>query len=177
MVSVKYPVSAVLLVLVLSSIVPLVATDGSDASGSGWLVSECNGMSVRYTDGETVLYVSLFDNPGGVSDITVSIDGKNLKGQGQEFGVNTVLTAPTDVEVGSPLADKGQALTALANKLGISRRQILAIGDNDNDLGMLRAAGTAVAMGNATESVKAMADFTAPSNNEDGVASVLEALE
>ena len=84
----KSAVSAVLFVLVLSSIVPFLVSDDSSASGSGWLVSECNGMSVRYTDGDTVLYVSLFDNPGGVSDITVSIDGKNLKGQGQEFGVN-----------------------------------------------------------------------------------------
>ncbi len=90
--------------------------------------------------------------------------------------VNTVLTAPTDIEVGSPLADKGLALSALAKTLGLSRESILAMGDNDNDLGMLRAAGTAVAMGNATQSVKAMADLTAASNQEDGVAIILEEI-
>ena len=94
----------------------------------------------------------------------------------RKYTVNTVLTAPTDIEVGSLLADKGRALTALAEHLGIQRSQILAIGDNDNDLGMLRAAGTAVAMGNATPAVKAMADLATASNQEDGVAEVLEKL-
>lgn len=94
----------------------------------------------------------------------------------RRYDVNTVLTAPTDVEVGSSLADKGLALSALAKALGFSRSQILAMGDNDNDLGMLRAAGTAVAMGNATASVIAMADLTAASNQEDGVAQILEQL-
>ena len=94
----------------------------------------------------------------------------------RKYTVNTVLTAPTDIEVGSLLADKGLALAALAEHLGIQRSQILAIGDNDNDLGMLRAAGTAVAMGNATPAVKTMADLATASNQEDGVAKILNSV-
>ena len=94
----------------------------------------------------------------------------------QRWDVNTVLTSPTDVEIGSPVADKGRALEWLSERLGIIKDQILAIGDNFNDLEMFRASGTAAAMGNAPQDVKYQAAFAAPSNEEDGVAAVLEQL-
>ena len=50
----------------------------------------------------------------------------------------------------------------------------VAFGDAQNDIPMLRAAGTGVAMGNATEAVKAAADEVTHSNNEDGIATWLE---
>ena len=86
----------------------------------------------------------------------------------------TTLTAITDVEIGAPGADKGQALTELADRLKISQQEFLAIGDNENDLGMLRAAGTAVAMGNSTEIVKALANHVTDSNDRDGAAAAIE---
>ena len=88
--------------------------------------------------------------------------------------VNTVLTSPTDIEIGSPLAGKGTAITWLCEKLGIEKENVLAIGDNFNDLEMFEAAGTAAAMGNAPQGVRSAADFVAPGNEEDGVACVLE---
>ena len=90
--------------------------------------------------------------------------------------VQTVLTAITDVEAGSPWADKGLALDDLSAKLGVDREEILAIGDNENDLWMLRSAGIAVAMGNATESVKQMAQILTDTNEEDGAAKVIEEI-
>ena len=90
--------------------------------------------------------------------------------------VQTVLTGIVDVEVGSPEADKGLAVLSLAKSLGITKKQILAIGDSGNDLGMLSSAGTAVAMGNADENVKAIADFVTLTNEEDGAALVIERL-
>ncbi|MBQ3404981.1 MAG: HAD family phosphatase [Oscillospiraceae bacterium] len=92
------------------------------------------------------------------------------------WDVKTVLTTPTDVEVGDPGADKGLALRELSESLGIDRNGIVAIGDNDNDLGMLKAAGTAVAMGNALKRVKEIADIITDSNDEDGAAKVIEWL-
>ena len=50
------------------------------------------------------------------------------------------------------------------------------MGDNYNDLGMLRLAGTSVAMGNAPEDIKAVASYVTRTNNEDGVAYALEEL-
>lgn len=90
--------------------------------------------------------------------------------------VHTVLTADRDVETGNPAADKGLALTELAESFGIAREQTVSFGDNDNDLGMLRAAGIAVAMGNGLEKVKKEADLVAKSNEEDGAAEVIEQI-
>ena len=92
------------------------------------------------------------------------------------WNVNTVLTSPTDIEIESPDAGKGKALTWLCGKLGIMKEAILAMGDNFNDLEMFSAAGLAAAMGNAPAGVKAAADLIAPGNEEDGVAAVLEQI-
>lgn len=66
--------------------------------------------------------------------------------------------------------DKGQALIRLANHLNIPVEQTMAVGDSENDLEILRAAGVSVAMGNAIDDIKNIADFVTLSNEEDGVA-------
>ena len=67
-------------------------------------------------------------------------------------------------------ADKGTALRFVARKLEIPLEQVLAIGDNPNDVPMFAAAGVSVAMGNATAAVKASATVVGPSNDDEGVA-------
>ena len=59
--------------------------------------------------------------------------------------------------------DKGAALLYLAEQLGVRREEIVAFGDGDNDAGMLRAAGTGVAMAHGDKSAKAAADCVAES--------------
>ena len=78
-----------------------------------------------------------------------------------------------DLEVMSRDTDKGVALKALAERLGIAREQVLAMGDSGNDCAMLRYAGVGAAMGNGSELAKKAADVIAPSNREDGVAWML----
>lgn len=73
-------------------------------------------------------------------------------------------------------ATKGNALLKLGELLGIRREQIMAIGDSGNDYAMLKAAGIGVAMENADEEVKEVADFITKSNKEDGVAYIIEQL-
>ncbi len=80
------------------------------------------------------------------------------------------------VEFLHPSASKGHALREIAADLGISAREVVAIGDNHNDIGMLQFAGLGVAMGNAHDEVKAEADYVTRSNAEDGVAVVIEDL-
>ena len=92
----------------------------------------------------------------------------------KHFPVNTVLTADTDVEVGNICASKGLALKELALSLGIRKNQVIAIGDNENDLDMLNESGIPVAMGNATDNVKAIASLITYSNEEDGAAEAIE---
>lgn len=72
--------------------------------------------------------------------------------------------------------DKGQAVRALQEALGISKDQTLAFGDFHNDISMLREARWSFAMANAHQDVVDEAAFVAPSNNEDGVGQVLRAL-
>jgi Cof subfamily protein (haloacid dehalogenase superfamily) len=74
---------------------------------------------------------------------------------------------------------KGKALENLARRLGVDRKETMAIGDNWNDVDMLEWAGQGVLMGNAADELRTMAKMRgwkqAPSNNEDAVAGVLEA--
>ncbi len=93
-----------------------------------------------------------------------------------KWNVNTVLTGRVDVEIGSQDADKGMALSELAEFLGIEKNRMMAIGDSGNDIGMLRAAGVAVAMGNADDDVKELADIVTSGSDEDGAAKVVEQI-
>lgn len=77
------------------------------------------------------------------------------------------------IDVMDPAADKGRALTALAAELSIPAADTAAIGDYLNDLGMLQAAGHAVAMGNAHADVKAVADEVCGTVAEEGAVATL----
>ena len=70
--------------------------------------------------------------------------------------------------------DKASALLAAAESLGVSREEIIAIGDTENDIPMIRAAGLGVCMANGVPAAKEAADVIAPSNNDAGVAKILE---
>jgi hypothetical protein len=74
---------------------------------------------------------------------------------------------------------KGKALENIARRLGVDRKETMAIGDNWNDVDMIEWAGQGVLMGNAADDLLTMAKTRgwtlAPPNNEDGVAAVLEA--
>lgn len=69
---------------------------------------------------------------------------------------------------------KWRTLRWLAGTLGVSPGEILAIGDNENDVEMIREAGVGVAMGNGTLDAISVADWIAPSNVDDGVAAAIE---
>lgn len=94
------------------------------------------------------------------------------------FGVDLYITRthPRLVEGTAQGVDKGSGLRKLCELLGIRPERVLAIGDNDNDIPLLQAAGYGVAMGNCTPGLRAVADWVAPSVTEDGVAVALEKL-
>ena len=70
--------------------------------------------------------------------------------------------------------DKTESLKVLLQKLNIPREELIACGDGFNDLSMIQYAGLGVAMRNAQPLVKEAADYIAPSNDDDGVAHVVE---
>jgi Cof subfamily protein (haloacid dehalogenase superfamily) len=81
----------------------------------------------------------------------------------------------TFFEATHPLANKGAAVQFLAEELmGLAPQQVMTVGDNFNDVEMLRYAGTSVAMGDAPAAVQAEADWVAPSVEDDGVVAAIE---
>ena len=70
--------------------------------------------------------------------------------------------------------DKWNAIEYLANKMNISKDEIIAIGDNINDKEMIENAKVGIAMGQSTPVITEIADFVTSNNNEDGVAKALE---
>ena len=83
---------------------------------------------------------------------------------------------PAFTDITARGADKGTALMTVAAHLGIDRKDTVAFGDGGNDKSILQAAGTGVAMGNAPDDVKAVADYVTASVDEDGIARALEQL-
>lgn len=73
-------------------------------------------------------------------------------------------------------ADKGEALLLLCAALGIPPEDVVAFGDAEVDLPMFAVAGISVAMGNASEAVKAQADMVTASVDEDGVAEAIRRI-
>lgn len=71
---------------------------------------------------------------------------------------------------------KWRRLRELARSLGISNEEIVAIGDDTNDLEMIENAGLGIAMANAIEAVRRVADHVVPSNDEDGAAHAIRNL-
>ena len=81
---------------------------------------------------------------------------------------------PHFLEIAPEGVDKGRSLARLAELLDLSREEVMAFGDGQNDAPMLAWAGEGWAMANACPQALAAADYVAPSNAEDGVAQVIE---
>ncbi|MDR7402958.1 MAG: Cof-type HAD-IIB family hydrolase [Armatimonadota bacterium] len=81
---------------------------------------------------------------------------------------------PEFLEFMHPEATKRRGLLEVARRLGVRREEIMAVGDSWNDLEMFRAAGLAVAMGNAPAEVQREADYVTARVEDDGVAEALE---
>lgn len=106
----------------------------------------------------------------------MSVDLVNLVEPHVDDQLNVTTSGAKFVEITPDGADKGSALARLCEKLDIDRTDVVAFGDNQNDLTMLEWAGTGVAMGNALDIVKAVADDVTAPNWEHGVAQVIETL-
>lgn len=81
---------------------------------------------------------------------------------------------PAMIECVNGKADKGVALKYIADAYGVPMSQVMAFGDSFNDAAMIKAAGLGVAMGNARDAIKNLADHVADTNNNDGVAKTIE---
>lgn len=88
--------------------------------------------------------------------------------------INICSSWTNNVEIMEKDVSKGNSLKYLCEKLGVPRENVIAIGDNENDLSMINFAGLGVSMGNAGEEIKSLADIITSTNDEDGVARIIE---
>jgi Cof subfamily protein (haloacid dehalogenase superfamily) len=89
-------------------------------------------------------------------------------------GACVARSQPYYLDVTHPLANKGVALSEIANLLGVPLAEIAVIGDGANDVGMFERGGLSIAMGNASPQVQRKADFVTDSNRDDGFAHGIE---
>ena len=116
-----------------------------------------------------------------VEKVTLYFPDKQERDRGRalfESRSDTCVTSSIEnnLEVNTATANKGSGLLALGRKLGFDATQIMGIGDSDNDIEMLKTVGFGVAMGNAADNVKAVADHVTLSCEEDGVAIAIESI-
>ncbi|GMA70025.1 sugar phosphate phosphatase [Leuconostoc litchii] len=88
--------------------------------------------------------------------------------------MSVIRSTANNLEFINKNASKGNALSALAEVLNIDIKNTMAIGDQENDFSMIERAGLGVAMGNAIEKIKQVADVETDTNNNSGVARALE---
>lgn len=88
--------------------------------------------------------------------------------------LNIYTSKPTYLEIMEPQASKSKAIQFLIERWNIDRTEVIAIGDNFNDREMIKFAGMGIAMGNAPDEIKGVADYVTDTNNNDGVQKALE---
>ncbi len=151
-------------------------TPNKDISSYTVVESFVNGVPLHYREMEEIpsdilIPKIMFVGEPECLEKTIAAIPATLKEQ-----YTMVRSAPFFYEILHPSVSKGNAVKLLAEKLGIAREEVICIGDGENDLTMIEYAGCGVAMGNAEESVKEIAQFHTRSNNEHGVAYAIEHL-
>lgn len=92
------------------------------------------------------------------------------------LGFNVTSSFEQNMEVNSKTANKGTALKNLVTQLNIDVCSVMVVGDQLNDMTMLRYAGHPIAMGNAIDEIKSLATYITKTNDEDGVAYAVQKL-
>jgi hydroxymethylpyrimidine pyrophosphatase-like HAD family hydrolase len=95
----------------------------------------------------------------------------------EEFALAVTIYESKDfamIDVIHPVCSKGSSLAEWAAKRGFAREEVMAIGDNHNDLEMLTFAGIPVVMGNSVPELKTFGWYETSSNDENGVAEAIE---
>ncbi|WP_066504144.1 Cof-type HAD-IIB family hydrolase [Abyssisolibacter fermentans] len=108
------------------------------------------------------------DNSNAVSEVRKKL----LK----EGNLEVYKSSDCFLDVTNKGASKGFGVKKLAEYLGIDKEKIIAVGDSDNDISMIKYAGLGIAMGNAIDEAKKVADYVTEANNDNGVANAIRKL-
>jgi len=141
--------------------------------------SEITDILTKYTENEikwTKDFISI-KNPVKILFIPKSKEStKEIKKETSFLNIDIIESGFSFTEIVPKGVNKGSALNIVANMLNIDAKEIIAFGDNENDIEMLQFAGTGVAMGNAPDHVKMEADIVTDTNDNDGVFNVLKEI-
>ena len=123
----------------------------------------------------TNLFDFILSNKKNVENININFgkqDDKKMMADVLSRLKRVTITSSFDhnLEIGGETTSKADAIREISHRLGIDKKNIMAVGDSPNDGAMLHAAGLSIAMGNSKEQIKEIAQFTTYSNDEDGVA-------
>lgn len=91
-----------------------------------------------------------------------------------ENKMSLLFSLPFFLEAFNKNVSKGKALEEIGKIYNVKKEEIIAIGDGENDISMIQYAGLGIAMGNAPDKVKRVADYVTLSNNNDGVSHIIE---
>lgn len=147
-------------------------------------VEKDNDFVKRYTDGKFVTYEVCNFNDLEICNVNKILaidytDAERVTGWVNELHekhpeLYVVKSTPYFCEIGNPNATKSLGVEFLAKEWGIKKEEILTIGDQNNDIELLKAGGIAVAMGNATPELKACADYVTDTIENDGFVKAME---
>ncbi|GAL09835.1 promiscuous sugar phosphatase YidA haloacid dehalogenase-like phosphatase family [Vibrio astriarenae] len=137
-----------------------------EANINGLDITEMNFESL--SDDHPIIKAMIVAEPAALTEAISKLDPK-LR---EEFTV--VQSAPFFLEFLNPSANKGIGVAAIAEHLGIKQEEVMTMGDAENDHHMLKYAGLGIAMSNAMEETKQIADHITVSNDEHGVAVCIE---
>ncbi|HEX4192605.1 MAG TPA: HAD-IIB family hydrolase, partial [Stellaceae bacterium] len=154
-------------------------------TGTEWLTRDPNGVHVEH-ETRTVQqaprivtnFDAVIDRAGkivGVSDDFARLEAIEGEARAQFAGRAMAVRSQTYyLDFVAPGVDKGLAVRELSKTIGIPFDQIVTLGDMENDVSMFRQAGFSIAMGNASDAVKAQAQEATLTNDDDGFAAAVE---
>ena len=154
-------------------------------AGRDWLVRDSDGPYVGLEERTVGFRPTIVEDFGPALDVAakivgVSADFESLAQCERDMRAaladqaSVVRSQPYYLDITSPLANKGVALSELANLLAIPLAEIAVVGDGGNDVAMFERSGLSIAMGNAGLPVRLAADFVTDSNRYEGFANAVE---
>ena len=132
-------------------------------------------LKITICDDNQTVFQSIIRKLRKIQGIEV-LDVSHMSRKTIKQGTEEITIAYYYTEITVQNVDKWNAIEFLMQKLNISKEEIVAIGDNVNDKKMIQEAGLGVAMGGSTPEITQIADDVTTSNNEEGVAKVLQKI-
>lgn len=132
-------------------------------------IVNAQGLAERWAEeGKGPSKLLIAAEPEKIAELALRIQKQNWQ------DIDIARSADVFLEIFPKGVTKASAMETVCRKFGIPMDQVMAIGDQELDLPMIKEAGLGIAMGNAIAEVKAEADFVTKTNNEAGVAYALE---